>query len=70
MKLLLKALKIGTWLGIFAALFFFFLTFRSNNQELGRINTYYALTALALGYSCNFTYKRISKLFSNDEDDK
>ena len=67
METVSKILKVGTWLGIFAALFFFFLTFRTNDQELGRINTYYAMIALGLGYVCNFVNKRISKLFLNDD---
>lgn len=69
-KLLAKTLKIGTWLGIFVALFFFFLTFRSDDQALGRSNTFYSLIALGCGYICNFIYKRITKLFLNDGQDE
>lgn len=68
-NLIIKTLKIATWVGIAAAIFFMFVSFRTGDVAEGKVNTYKSLIALAIGYSCNFVVKRMTKLFPNEDEE-
>ena len=54
LNIIIKVLKVTTWLSIAATIFFIFQSFKTNDHVYGQDNTFNAIIALGAGYFSNF----------------